>query len=95
MLFYGQDSERILNPGRSWLSTAMQESGFQYPLVKFAVMTETDIFRQRSRKAQKKKKYNGQRIQDFSGCPSEILLFMKSMDLVFKVESKRLRLTGS
>ena len=39
--------------------------GFEYPLVKFAVITETDIW-QGAEAAQKKKTYNGQRIQDFS-----------------------------
>ena len=40
--------------------------GFEYPLVKFAVMTETDIFGQEQKKKKKRKKYNGNHIQDFS-----------------------------
>lgn len=40
--------------------------GFQYPLIKFAVMTETDIFGKEQKKRKKKKKYSGNRIQDFA-----------------------------
>ena len=40
--------------------------GFEYPLVKFAVITETDIFGKEQKKRKKKKEYNGKRIQDFS-----------------------------
>ena len=42
------------------------KKGFEYPLVKFALMTETDIFGQEQKKKKKKKNYNGQRIQDFA-----------------------------
>ena len=40
--------------------------GFEYPMVKFAVITETDIFGKEQKKRKKKKEYNGKRIQDFS-----------------------------
>ena len=37
-----------------------------HPLIKFAVMTESDIFGQEQKKRKKKKNYNGKRIQDFA-----------------------------
>ncbi len=40
--------------------------GFEYPMVKFAVITETDIFGKEQKKRKKKKEYNGKRIQSFS-----------------------------
>ena len=40
--------------------------GFEYPLIKFAVITESDIFGQEQKKKKKKKTYNGKRIQDFA-----------------------------
>ena len=42
------------------------KKGFEYPLIKFAVMTESDIFGQEQKKRKKKKNYNGKRIQDFA-----------------------------
>ena len=41
------------------------KKGFEYPLIKFAVMTESDIFGQEQKK-KKKKNYSGSRIQDFA-----------------------------
>ena len=35
-------------------------------MIKFAVITETDIFGKEQKKRKKKKEYNGKRIQDFS-----------------------------
>ncbi len=64
--FYGQDSERILNPGEIMVVYGHARKGFEYPLVKFAVITETDIFGKEQKPRKKKKTYNGQRIQDFS-----------------------------
>ena len=64
--FYGQDGERILNPGEIMVVYGHARKGFEYPLVKFAVITETDIFGKEQKPRKKKKNYNGQRIQDFS-----------------------------
>ena len=64
--FYGQDPERILEPGEIMVVYGHAHKGFEYPLVKFAVITETDIFGKEQKKRKKKKEYNGKRIQDFS-----------------------------
>lgn len=64
--FYGQDSDRILQPGEIMVAYGHARRGFEYPLVKFAVITETDIFGKEQKKRKKKKEYNGKRIQDFS-----------------------------
>lgn len=41
------------------------EAGYEYPLIKFVVISETDIFG-RTRKKRKRKTYEGQKIQSFS-----------------------------
>ena len=64
--FYGTDSQRILEPGEIMVVYGHARKGFEYPLVKFAVITETDIFGKEQKKRKKKKEYNGKRIQDFS-----------------------------
>lgn len=64
--FYGQDYDREIQPGEIMVLYGHAKRGFEYPLIKFAVMTESDIFGQEQKKKKKKKNYNGQRIQDFS-----------------------------
>lgn len=64
--FYGQDSERVIQPGEIMVVYGHAKKGFEYPLVKFAVITETDIFGQEQKPKKKKKNYSGQRIQDFA-----------------------------
>ena len=64
--FYSADSDRILAPGEIMVAYGHARKGFEYPLVKFAVITETDIFGKEQKKRKKKKEYNGKRIQDFS-----------------------------
>lgn len=40
--------------------------GFEYPLLKFVVLSETDIFGAEKKKKKKKKRYEGQGIKDFN-----------------------------
>lgn len=64
--FYGQDFDRLIQPGEIMVVYGHAKKGFEYPLIKFAVMTESDIFGQEQKKRKKKKNYSGKRIQDFS-----------------------------
>lgn len=63
--FYGQDYDREICPGEIMVVYGHVKKGFEYPLIKFAVMTESDIFGQEQKK-KKKKNYSGSRIQDFA-----------------------------
>lgn len=64
--FYGQDYDREICPGEIMVIYGHAKKGFEYPLIKFAVMTESDIFGQEQKKKKKKKNYSGSRIQDFA-----------------------------
>ena len=64
--FYGQDYDREICPGEIMVVYGHAKKGFEYPLIKFAVMTESDIFGQEQKKKMKKKNYSGSRIQDFA-----------------------------
>lgn len=69
--FYLSDEEeagrnRELSAGEILVFYGHARKGFEYPLVKFAVITETDIFGQEQKKKAKKKKYEGQHIRDFT-----------------------------
>ena len=63
--FYGQDYDREICPGEIMVVYGHAKKGFEYPLIKFAVMTESDIFLYVQKK-KKKKNYSGSRIQDFA-----------------------------
>ena len=63
--FYGQDYDREICPGEIMVVYGHAKKGFEYPLIKFAVMAESDIFGQEQKK-KKKKNYSGSRIQDFA-----------------------------
>ena len=64
--FYGQDYDREICLGEIMVVYGHAKKGFEYPLIKFAVMTESDIFGQEQKKKKKKKNYSGSRIQDFA-----------------------------
>ena len=64
--FYGQDYDREICPGEIMVVYGHAKKGFEYPLIKFAVMTDSDIFGQEQKKKKKKKNYSGSRIQDFA-----------------------------
>lgn len=63
--FYSEDSDRILQAGEIMTYHGSALKGFEYPLLKFVVISETDIFGKQQRK-KKKKVYEGQKIQNFS-----------------------------
>ena len=44
----------------------IRDRGFEYPLLKFVVITESDIFGSQQKKKKKKKKFEGQKINDFA-----------------------------
>ena len=64
--FYGQDYDREICPGEIMVVYGHAKKGFEYPLIKLAVMTESDIFGQEQKKKKKKKNYSGSRIQNFA-----------------------------
>ncbi len=65
--FYQEDAERILSQGEILVTHGYAAHGFEYPMQKFAVITESDIFGKEKKKRPKKKFQNaGDRIQSFS-----------------------------
>ncbi len=64
--FFSEDQSRTLAPGEIMVAYGHAHRGFEYPFVRFAVITETDIFGKKQKKRKKKQEYSGQRIQDFS-----------------------------
>ena len=57
--FYSEDPNRILSPGEIMTYYGQLRQGFAYPELKFAVISESDIFTARHQKKRKKKKFSG------------------------------------
>ncbi len=65
--FYSDNLNREIKPREIMVSYGNIHNGYEYPLVKFVVITQSDIFgREKSKKRKPKKKYTGKKIADFS-----------------------------
>ncbi len=63
---YTKDPEREVLPGEILTCYGHVGKGFEYPLIKFVVIAESDIFGVERKKKKKKPKYEGQKIKDFA-----------------------------
>ena len=64
--FYSEDPERVVQPSEIMVVHGSLHRGYEYPLIRFAVLSETDIFGRERKKRRKQKVYEGQKIQSFS-----------------------------
>ena len=64
--FYTEDPMREVQPGEVMTYYGRVLKGFEYPLLKFIVISESDIFGAEKKKKKKKKVYQGQKINDFN-----------------------------
>ena len=64
--FFSEADKRELNPGEILVMTGNAARGFEYPLEKFVVITESDIFGAENKKRKKKSKYSGKNISALS-----------------------------
>ena len=65
-VFYSENSDRVLQAGETMVLYGGLKKGFEYPDLKFAVLTEYDIFGTERKKKKKRKLYEGERINSFS-----------------------------
>ena len=64
--FFTEDFNHMVKPGEVMVTYGRIHQGFEYPILKFVVISESDIFTAQKKKRPKRKKYEGQRIQSFS-----------------------------
>ena len=65
--FYTEDDARSLEPGEIMVRYGKVRRGYEYPMLSFAVITESDIFgAEKKRKKKKFKRYEGEHIQSFA-----------------------------
>ncbi|MBR1757891.1 MAG: transcription-repair coupling factor [Lachnospiraceae bacterium] len=57
--FYSEDLDRTLQPGETMVISGSLRKGFEYPLIKFVVISDSDIFGA-DKKKRRKKRYAGQ-----------------------------------
>lgn len=63
--FYTEETERQVRPGEIMVAYGHVTTGYEYPLLKFIVISETDIFGT-VKKKKKRKIYEGRKIQSFA-----------------------------
>lgn len=63
--FYSDEMDREVGAGEIMAAYGYVAEGYEYPMLKFMVISETDIFG-KAKKKRKRKKYEGRRIQDFA-----------------------------
>lgn len=64
--FYSEDPDREIQAGEVMTFYGRALKGFEYPLTKFLVISESDIFGTQKKKKKKKRQYEGQKIKDFA-----------------------------
>lgn len=66
--FYTEDYDHEVKPGETMVLYGKVRQGYEYPLIKFVVITETDIFgaEKKRRKKKRPRTYEGERIASFS-----------------------------
>ena len=64
--FYSEQMDRQILPGEIMTAYGHVTRGFEYPLLKFLVISDSDIFGSDKKKKKKRKIYEGQKIQDFA-----------------------------
>ena len=64
--FYSEDTDREVKPGEILVQDGYIAKGFTYPMAKFVIITEADIFGKKKKKRRKKTEYSGQKISTFS-----------------------------
>ncbi|MBO5460986.1 MAG: transcription-repair coupling factor [Ruminococcus sp.] len=63
--FYSENMDREVQPGEIMAAYGYVAEGYEYPLIKYMVIAETDIFG-RKKKKKRRKVYEGQKIHDFA-----------------------------
>lgn len=64
--FFTEDPERTAEPKEVMITYGRLSRGFEYPLIKFAVISEADVFTPRRKKKKLKTKYEGSSIASFT-----------------------------
>ncbi|MCI9136978.1 MAG: transcription-repair coupling factor, partial [Lachnospiraceae bacterium] len=64
--FYSENYDHAIQPGEVMAAYGKLKKGFEYPDIKFIVITESDIFGGEQKRKKKRRIYEGEKIQSFT-----------------------------
>ncbi len=64
--YYSDDFSHEVKPGEIMTAYGKVKKGYEYPLIKFVVISESDIFGAEKKKKKRRRIYEGEKIQSFS-----------------------------
>ncbi len=65
--FYSEDEKRVVQPGEIMVVHGNVFRGYEYPMIRFAVISETDVFgREKKKRRRKQRTYEGRKIGSFT-----------------------------
>ncbi len=64
--FFSEDPERALSPGEIMVTYGNARRGFEYPMQKFVLITESDIFGSQKKKKKRRVERSGQKLNSFA-----------------------------
>ena len=64
--FFSEEADKVCQPGEILVTYGNLHRGFEYPQIKFVVITEGDMFGKEKKKRRKKKTYEGHKIHNFN-----------------------------
>ena len=64
--FYSEDFDRAVQPGEIMTGFGKLKKGYEYPLIKFVVISESDIFGSEKKKKKRHRTYEGEKIASFT-----------------------------
>ncbi len=64
--FYTQEQDHEVKPGEVMVAYGKIKKGYEYPDLRFVVISESDIFGRERKKKKKRRTYEGEKIQSFS-----------------------------
>lgn len=65
-VFFSEDKDRELHPAETMVLYGNARKGFEYPIEKFVLITESDMFGHKKKKRRNEKRYDGKSIAGFS-----------------------------
>ena len=66
LAYCSEEENKEVQPGEIMIAYGNLHRGFLYPMLKFAVITDSDLFGVKKKKKERKQKYQGMKIQEFA-----------------------------
>ncbi len=64
--YYSEEEDKKVEPGEIMVTYGNLHRGFMYPMLKFAVITDSDIFGLKKKKRERKSEYQGKKVKSYT-----------------------------